>query len=95
VITVDMIKARAIQHLAQGRSNATGSFALTANATTTTVPAINCGPESVVLLSPLTAHASAEIGNGTIYCAPGVSEFTVTHANNSQTDRTFGFVCLG
>jgi hypothetical protein len=86
----------AINQLAQGRSNAVGSVTLVANASTTIVTAGNCGAGSVVLLSPLTAHAAAEIGNGTIFVsAVANGAFTLTHANNAQTDRVFGFVAVG
>jgi len=86
----------AINQLAQGRSNAVGRVTLVANAGATTVPAENCGPGSVVLLSPLTAHAAAELGNGTIFVsAVAAGAFTLAHASNAQTDRVFGYVCLG
>jgi hypothetical protein len=86
----------AINQLAQGRSNAVGIVTLVANATVTTVAAGNCGAGSVVQLSPLTAHAAAEIGNGTIFVSAVTNgSFTITHANNAQTDRVFGFVALG
>src|SRR3974390_1778656 len=86
----------AINQLAQGRSNAVGRVTLVANAGTTTVAAENCGAGRVVLLSPLTAHAAAELGNGTIFVsAVSAGAFTLTHANNAQTDRVFGYVCLG
>jgi len=88
--------ALAIQQLAQGRSNATGACTLAASASSTTVAAQNCGAGSVVLLSPRTAHAAAEVAAGTCYIsAVALGSFTVTHANNAQTDRTFGYVCLG
>lgn len=87
--------AFAIQQLAQGRSNAVGTFTLTANAASTTVTAPNCGADSVVFLMPTTAHAAAEIGNGTLYTTAANGSFVVTHANNAQTDRSYGFVCLG
>jgi hypothetical protein len=87
--------AVAVQQLAQGRSNATGTFTLTASATTTTVTAPTCAVGSTVLWSPQTAHASAEIGNGTISYVAANGSFVLTHASNTQTDRTFGFVCLG
>ena len=88
--------ALAINELASGRSNATGTFTLTANVGTTTVTAVTCGAGSVPLLTPLNAHAATELGNGTLYVsAVANGAFTVTHANNAQTDRTFGFVCLG
>jgi hypothetical protein len=51
---------------------------------------------SYALLSPLTVHAAAELGNGTIYVsAVANGAFTLTHANNVQADRTFGFVAMG
>lgn len=86
----------AVRDLFEGRSNAVGTVTLTASAATTTVDAINCGPGSRVFLMPTTAHAAAEYGNGTLYVSSVASgSFTVTHANNSQTDRIFFFVCLG
>ena len=86
----------AINELAKGRSNAVGAVTLAANAASTTVSAQNCGAGSVVLLSPLTAHAAAELGNGTIFVsAVGNGSFTLAHASNAQNDRSFGYVCLG
>jgi hypothetical protein len=86
----------AINELASGRSNATGTFTLAASATSTAVTAPTCGTGSVPILVPTTANAAAEIGNGTIYVsAVAKGSFTVTHASNGQTDRTFLFVCLG
>jgi hypothetical protein len=88
--------AQAINELWQGRSNAVGRVTLTANDTTTVVAAENCGDESEVFLFPRTANAAAEIGAGTIYVsAVGNGTFTLTHANNAQTDRTFGYVAIG
>lgn len=88
--------AQAINQLAQGRSNAVGSVTLTASAASTVVTAITCAVGSVVLLSPLTAHAAAELAAGGCYISSvGEKTFTITHANNGQVDRTFGYVCLG
>ena len=85
----------AINQLAQGRSNAAGACTLAANAASTSVSAQNCGAGSVVLLSPRSAHAAAEIAAGTCYIsAVANGAFTIAHANNAQTDRTFGYVCL-
>jgi hypothetical protein len=80
----------------RARSNAVGTVTLVANAATTTVMAGNCGAGSVALLSPLTAHAAAQLGNGTIFVSAVTNgSFTLTHANNAQTDRVFGFVAVG
>lgn len=86
--------AAALQGLAQGRSNAIGEVTLTANAASTVVTAINCGGDSEVFLTPKTANAAAALA--TTYIATVVAgSFTITHANNAQTDKTFGYVCLG
>jgi hypothetical protein len=86
----------AVRQLMQGRSNATGSVTLVPNAASTSVAAPNCAPSSQVFLFPTTAHAAAELGNGTLYVSAVASRaFTLTHANNSQADRSFSYVCLG
>lgn len=88
--------AQAISELFQGRSNAVGTFTLTANAASTTVAAENCGDESQVFLMPRTANAAAALA--TTYILAGNvknGSFIVTHANNAQTDRSFGYVAIG
>jgi hypothetical protein len=85
-----------LQQLAAGRSNAVGTVTLTENAASTLVSDLNCSEDSVILLMPTTANASAEQGAGTIYVsAVARKSFTVTHANNSQTDRTFRYAIYG
>jgi hypothetical protein len=69
-----------------------GDFTLTPNATTTVVVA-PCTPSSVVLLSPPTPHAGNDRATASI--VPGSAMFTVTHANNPRTDRTFGYLVVG
>lgn len=86
--------AFAIKQLAEGRSNAAGSFTLTASATSTTVTAINCGADSKVFLEPRSANAAAARGT-TYISAVSAGTFTVAHASNGQTDRTFDFVAVG
>jgi hypothetical protein len=86
----------AINQLAQGRSNAVGSITLTTSTATTTVTATNCGAGSTPLLTPTTANASAEFGNGTIRISSVANgSFVITHANSTQTDRTFLYAVLG
>lgn len=87
---------QALRELGAGRSNAVGTATLTANQATTVVTAINCGPDSRVFLMPTTANGSAEFGNGTIrISAVGQGTFTITHANNAQTDRTYHWLAMG
>jgi hypothetical protein len=85
-----------VRQLAEGRSNAVGTFTLAASAATTTVTATNCGAGSSVLCFPTTAHAGAELAAGGMYISTvSNGSFVVTHANNSQVDRTFMYVALG
>lgn len=87
---------QAIRDLFAGRSNAVGEVTLTASAASTDVTAINVGADTKIFLTPTTANASAEFGNGTIYVSSvGQGTFTITHANNAQTDRTFYWVGIG
>ncbi len=86
----------AVRQLTEGRSNATGTVTLTANAATTTVSAPNCGPGSAVFLFPQTANAAAAVAT-TFVLVTNVTaaQFIVSHANNAQTDKTFWWVALG
>ena len=89
----------AIQQLAAGRSNATGTVTLTANAASTTVTPTQTGSiaaGSTVTLTATTLNAAAEFKNGTIF-VPTVANgsFTITHANNVQTDRIFLYAISG
>ena len=88
--------AMAIQELSAGRSNAANTVTLTASAASTVVSFDNCSADSILLLVPMTANAAAELGAGTMYVsAVAHRSFTITHANNAQVDRTFGFACIG
>lgn len=89
----------AIQQLAAGRSNATGTVTLTINVATTTVTPTQTGSiaaGSTVILTPTTANAAAEVGNGTMYVSTVANgSFTITHANSATTLRTFLYAILG
>lgn len=87
---------RSIRDLFEGRSNATGQFTMTQNSATTTVTAINCGPESKIFLTPRHANAATEFGAGTWYIsAVGPGSFTVTHVNSATANRTFDYAIQG
>jgi hypothetical protein len=88
--------SQVVNNLLDGKSNNTGTFTCTASAATTAVTDFRAGKSSIILLMPQTANAAAEVGNGTIHVSTRAKQsFTVTHANNSQTDRTFGYVVIG
>jgi len=85
-----------LQHLAAGRSNATGAVTLATSASSTVVTDANCAADSVPLLTPATANAAAEVGNGTMYVSSVANgSFTITHANSATAGRTFLYVLQG
>jgi hypothetical protein len=86
--------AIAIQQLYAGRSNAAGSVTLAAGAASTVVTAPNCAPQSSVFLFAKTANGAAALAT-TFISAVGNQSFTISHANNAQTDRSFFWVALG
>ena len=86
--------AHAISRLKAGKSEAHGTVTLTANAASTTLADERIGGNSVVLLEPRTANAAAAVG--TTYIGTKVAgSATITHANNAQTDKTFGYTVTG
>lgn len=82
-----------VRQLTEGKNNATGTFTLTPSATTTVVQNPSCSATSFVFLSPLTPDAAAAVPTTSIVA--GNAQFVVTHALNTQVDRTFGYAVLG
>lgn len=88
--------AQAVNLLIDGKFNSTGTVTLTASAASTSVTDYRAGPDSVIVFTPTTANAAAEQGGGTMYLSARAKQgFTLTHANNSQTDRTFLYIVIG
>jgi hypothetical protein len=86
----------ALQQLAAGRSNATGTVTLATGASTTVVSDPNCATGTVPLLTPASLNAATEIGNGTLYVsAVANGSFTITHANSATAGRTFLYALQG
>jgi hypothetical protein len=86
----------AVQQLAAGRSNAVGTVTLAVSAATTVVTDKNCAAGSVPLLTPITANAATEVGNGTMFVsAVANGSFTITHASSVTTGRTFLYALIG
>ena len=89
-----------INQIMQGKTNNTGTATLTANVGTTTITEapFRIGDTTVILFMPTTANAATEFGAGTLYVSArsvANNTFTITHANNAQTDRIFYYVLIG
>ena len=85
-----------INNIIKGRSENYGQVTLTANVASTTVTNDNISQYSEILLSPKTANAAAALATTYIPEATILNgSFVIQHANNAQTDKTFGYVWVG
>ena len=85
-----------VNNILDGKINSTGTVTLTSSSSTTTVTDARVGSDSIILLMPTTSNASAEQGNGTIFVSQrNKQSFVLTHANNRQNDRTYGYIVIG
>jgi len=87
--------SKAVNDLIQGRSNASGTVTLQAGQTSTTVSRETINANAIVILSPTTANAAAALASTWWSIVAGGGSFTLAHANNAQTDRTFGYLVIG
>lgn len=86
--------ANTVNQILRGKLNSGNrTVTLTAGAGSTAVTEALCSVRSMVALMPTTANAAAALG--TTYIAAADGSFTVTHANNAQTDRTFAYSVIG
>lgn len=92
--------ANTVRQLIEGRGNFVGLVTLTNDsvATTTTVAAPTCGPNSIVILFPSTSAAStffrgSEVRVRTADITKG--QFVVTHAATGTAGLTFFWLCVG
>ena len=73
---------------------ATGSVTLDASSATTTLNDRRIGPSSVIVFMPKTANAAAEM-DGMYVSSRGKQTATLTHANDANADKSFGYAVLG
>lgn len=86
----------AVIQLVLGRHSAGGTCTLTAGQTTTTVLHPNCSKDSYVDVFGGAKTANAAAAVATSYISQVFQGgFTITHANNGQTDRTFLYKVTG
>lgn len=79
----------AINQIIDGKGNNTGSVTLTASAASTVVSNARVSEDSHISLTPTTANAATALT--TTYVTASNGSFTINHANNAQTDRTYTY----
>lgn len=67
----------------------TGTFTLDANDTSTVVTDSRVNSGSIINITPTTSTAASEMG--TIYITAGSGQFTLTHSNTADDDKTFNY----
>ena len=86
--------AQAIELLYDGKINALGDVTLAVSSATTTLSDSRIGPDSFIGFMPTTSNAAGAL-SGLYVSSRGKQTATLTHANNSQSDKTFRYVVLG
>ena len=87
-----------VYQLRKGKSENVIEVTLAANVASTDINDIRLSPQCVLVFDPKTANAAAELYGATMYVATADrdnSVWTITHANNAQTDRTFQVAIIG
>lgn len=89
---------RVVNGIMQGRTNNYGSVTLTSNAGSTIVQEApnRISDYSVIVFMPTTSNAA--VAAQTMYVSatsPANNTFTITHANNAQSDKTFRYAIIG
>lgn len=94
--------SRVVNNIMRGRTNNVGTITLTANAATTVATLAKgvLSQDSAIIFDPLTAHSATELYGATMYVLTANrdvtnKQFTITHANNAQTDRSFRYIIVG
>ena len=86
--------ASVVNLLVDGKNNATGTFTLTASATSSTLTDRRIGENSIILFMPTTSNANS--AKDDLYVsARADGSATLTHASSSNTDQTFGYLVIG
>jgi hypothetical protein len=89
----DAVRSIALQvnQMMDGRSNGVGAVTLDTSTAMTTVTDTRVAEDSIIVLMATTANAAAE----SPHVAVSAGQFIITHANNAQADRTFGYSIQG
>lgn len=86
--------AQAVVRIMTGGQNVTGTVTLTASQASTVVDDDRVGPETVINMMPETLNAAGALST-TYISARTDGKFTISHANNAQTDRDFAYSIVG
>lgn len=87
--------ANGVNRALKGQIDCTFPLTLIANSAATQVSDSRISKWTTVVMSASSANAAAEMASGDCYVTVSDGLLTVTHRNNSQTDRTFQVALIG
>lgn len=86
--------AEIVNGIMDGKTNNTGTVTLTQSATSTTLTDARIGPESVIIMTPMTSNAAKEFG--TCFVSARINgSATLTHQNTGHADLDFTYIVVG
>lgn len=81
------------REMSLGQLNNFGTVTFTASQRTTVVTDPRVSAASKIFFAPETQNAAGEVGFWV--SSKGDGTFTITHANDARTDRTFSYIVIG
>ena len=86
--------AEIVNGIMDGKTNNTGRITLAQSSTTTTLTDARIGIESVILFTPTSSHAAAEMAHLFI-SSQTTGSATITHRNTGHNDLNFQYIIVG
>ena len=86
--------AEIVNNAMNGKTNNSGTFTLATSVTETTVSNERAGFDSIIVLSPRTENAAAELDH-TYIKTKAKGSFIIGHRNTSHTDVTYDYIIVG
>lgn len=86
--------AEVVNGIMNGKTNNTGTIKLSQSSTTTTLTDERIGKQSVILFTPTSSHAAAEMAHLYISAQTNGSA-TITHRNTGHGDLNFQYIIVG
>jgi hypothetical protein len=86
--------AEIVNGIMDGKTNNIGTVTLRSGNTTTTLTDARIGPESVIIMTPMSSNAAKEFGTCFISARTNGSA-TITHQNTGHADLIYTYIVVG
>ena len=86
--------AEIVNGIMDGKTNNTGTITLNSGGTSTTLTDARIGPESVIIMTPMTENAAKEFGTCYVSARTNGSA-TLSHQNTGHADLDYTYIIVG